>query len=221
MDDPRGVAPIVFVVDDDPEMRVAIDGVLSQAGLQVRSFSSAEDFLQIAIPGDVPRCLLLELRLPGLSGLGLQQRLLKEGISISIVFHTGFGSVATAVQAIRGGAVDYLEKPLRVHALLDALKRALDIDAQALLHRNKLDSFRKRLDSLSRREREVYQLLVAGNTNKQIGAALGIGIPTVTKHRARTLRKLKVRNVIQLITLVQMCEADADGQTRSTDPWKP
>jgi FixJ family two-component response regulator len=204
--------------------------MLSSAGFQVRTFASAEDFLQIAIPHDTPRCLLLDLRMHGLSGLGLQQRLSSDGQTIPIIFLTGFGNVPAAVEAIRAGAVDFLEKPLHRDALLDRVKRAVDIDAQSLMLRRQVADFRNRLAALSRRERDVVQLLLRGGSNKEIAAALGIGLPTVTKHRSSLLRKLQVRNVFELISVMarnDSAEPGYDSQRRSFAPqlatarWPP
>ena len=127
-DDTR--VPIVFVVDDDAEMLQAAKLMLSSAGLRVEAFNSAEEFLEIRVPCDVPRCLLLDLRMRGLSGLGLQQRLVEERVTIPVIFLTGFGDVPTAVDAIHRGAIDFLEKPVHRETLLKGVERALDVDAQ-------------------------------------------------------------------------------------------
>jgi RNA polymerase sigma factor (sigma-70 family) len=201
MDDQRAVGPMVFVIDDDPDMLAALEQMLSTAGFQVSTFSSAEDFLQIPIPRGSPACLLVDLRMHGLSGLGLQQRLSQQGTTIPIIFLTGFGNISAAVEAIRCGAVDFLEKPLHRDALLERVKRALDIDEQALVIGKQAADFRTRLESLSRREREVIQFLLQGRSNKEIAASLGIGLPTVSKHRSKALRKLQVRDVLGLIFL--------------------
>jgi FixJ family two-component response regulator len=212
MDNERAAGPIVFVIDDDPDIRAATKLVLGSAGFHVCTFSSAEEFLEIAIPHDSPRCLLLDLRMHGLSGLGLQQRLSSDGQTIPIIFLTGFGNVPAAVEAIRAGAVDFLEKPLHRDALLDRVKRAVDIDAQSLMLRRQVVDFRNRLDSLSRRERDVVHLLLGGSSNKEIAAALGIGLPTVTKHRASLLRKLHVRNVVELMSVVARYDSIHTGR---------
>jgi FixJ family two-component response regulator len=221
MDNERAAGPIVFVIDDDPNIRTATELLLSSAGFRVSTFASAEEFLQIPIPKDSPRCLLLDLRMHGLSGLGLQQRLSDDGQTIPIIFVTGFGSVPTAVDAIRAGAIDFLEKPFHRDALLDRVKRAVDIDAQSLMLRKQVAEFRSCLDTLSRRERDVLQLILGGSSNKEIAATLGIGIPTVTKHRSGLLRKLRVRNVFELISMVSRYDsADAGNNVdrRSSTP---
>ena len=199
-DDTR--VPIVFVVDDDAEMLQAAKLMLSSAGLRVEAFNSAEEFLEIRVPCDVPRCLLLDLRMRGLSGLGLQQRLVEERVTIPVIFLTGFGDVPTAVDAIHRGAIDFLEKPVHRETLLKGVERALDVDAHARVLEKQANAIEERIDALSRRERDVFQLLVEGKTNKEIAAALAIGLPTVTKHRARVLYKLHARNVLDLISVV-------------------
>jgi FixJ family two-component response regulator len=199
--------PIVFVVDDDAEMLQAMNLMLGSAGLRVEAFKSAEEFLAIRVPRDVPRCLLLDLRMRGLSGLGLQQRLAEEHVTIPVIFLTGFGDVPTAVDAIHRGAIDFLEKPVRRETLLKGVERALDMDAHSLILEKQATAIEERIDMLSRREREVCQLLLEGKSNKEIGAALAIGLPTVTKHRSRVLQKLRARNVLELISLVSSCRA--------------
>jgi FixJ family two-component response regulator len=191
----------VIVVDDDPEMCQAIALMLEPAGLHVETFSSAEDFLKIPFLHDAPKCLILDVRMHGLSGLGLQKRLLQQGARIPIIFLTGFGDVSTAVQAIRSGGFDFLEKPLHRDRLLERIERALDFDAELLLAEREIASIQKRINSLSRRERDVFHLLVEGNSNKEIARALAIGMPTVTKHRTKVLHKMCVRNAFELVAL--------------------
>jgi two-component system, LuxR family, response regulator FixJ len=197
--------PIVFVVDDDAEMLQAAKLMLSSAGLRVEAFSSAEEFLERRLPNDVPRCLLLDLRMRGLSGLGLQERLVEQRVIIPVIFLTGFGDVRTAVEAIRSGAIDFLEKPLHREALLKRIERALDLDAHRLILEKQAIVIEDRINALSRRELDVFHLLVEGKSNKEIAATLAIGLPTVTKHRARVLYKLHARNVLELISVVGRC----------------
>jgi FixJ family two-component response regulator len=199
--------PIVFVVDDDTEMLKATTLMLSLAGLQVEAFKSAEDFLETRVPRDVPKCLLLDLRMSGLSGLGLQQRLKEDCVPIPVIFLTGFGDVPTAVDAIHRGAIDFLEKPVHRETLLKGVERALDWDAQSLILDKQATAIEERIKALSRRECDVFQLLLEGKSNKAIAATLAIGLPTVTKHRLRVLRKLRVRSVLELISVVGRCRA--------------
>jgi FixJ family two-component response regulator len=204
--------PIVFVVDDDAEMLQATTLMLSLAGLHVEAFKSAEDFLAIRVPRDVPKCLLLDLRMRGLSGLGLQQRLTEECVPIPVIFLTGFGDVPTAVDAIHRGAIDFLEKPVHRETLLKGVERALDVDAQSLILDKQATAIEERIHALSRREYDVFQLLLEGKSNKEIAAALSIGLPTVTKHRSRVLQKLRARNVLELISVVGSCRAARTGR---------
>jgi len=192
---------IVIVVDDDPQMREAITLMLEPAGLVVQTFPSAEEFLEAPFRHDCPKCLILDVRMRGLSGLGLQKRLTQQGVRVPIIFLTGFGDVSMAVQAIRSGGFDFLEKPLHRDLLLERITRALDLDAQLLLEERKSATVEKRIESLSRREREVFTLLIEGRTNKEIARILEIGIPTVTKHRTRVLQKMVVRNFFELANL--------------------
>jgi FixJ family two-component response regulator len=200
----------VIVVDDDAEMRAAITLMLDSAGLRVETFTCAEEFLRTPCPHEAPKCLILDLRMHGLSGLGLQQRLLQDGVRIPIIFLTGFGDVASAVQAIRAGGFDFLEKPLHRDRLLERIARALDHDAQLLMVDHELSAVDKRVESLSRRESDVFHLLLAGKSNKEIARALRIGMPTATKHRAKVLQKLQVRNVFELITVAPHYRKDED-----------
>jgi FixJ family two-component response regulator len=200
----------VIMIDDDAEMRAAITLMLESAGLQVETFTCAEDFLRTPCSHDAPKCLVLDVRMHGLSGLGLQQRLLQDGIRIPIIFLTGFGDVASAVQAIRSGGFDFLEKPLHRDLLLERIARALDHDAQLLMVDHELSAVDKRVESLSRRESDVFYLLIGGKSNKKIARALRIGMPTVTKHRTKVLRKLQVRNVFELIAVAGHYRKDED-----------
>jgi FixJ family two-component response regulator len=191
----------VIVIEDDAEMRAAIALMLESAGPRVETFACAEDFLRTPWSHDVPKCLVLDVRMQGLSGLGLQQRLLQDGVRVPIIFLTGFGDVASAVQAIRFGGFDFLEKPLHRNLLLERIARALDHDAQLLMVDHELSAVDKRVESLSRREADVFHLLLAGKSSKEIARALRIGMPTVTKHRTKVLQKLQVRNVFELIAI--------------------
>jgi two-component system response regulator FixJ len=204
-------APTVFVIDDDPEIRAAMKRILNDAGMEVVTFGDAEGFLKALTQRNVPSCALLDVRMPGMSGLGLQQRLADQGLSIPLVFLTGFGDIPTAVEAIRSGAIDFLEKPFSREAVLKSVTRALDLDAQMQLTERQTVEHRKQLDSLTRRERDVFDLLLEGKTNKEIGAALHIGLPTVTKHRAKMLGKLGVKNVFELVTLFGKTRRPSDS----------
>lgn len=202
-------APTVFIVDDDEHTRESLANVIGSAGWRVVACRSAEEFLGTDIAAsDAPQCLIADLRMTGLSGLGLQERLLRDGMQIPIIFLTGHGTVQAAVQALKGGAVDFIEKPVHRQTLLDCIEQALNLDAQARERRREAESLRGHLSSLTQRERDVLTLLLAGKNNKQISAALDIGIPTVTKHRKRVLRKLDVSNVVELVRLAATSELE-------------
>lgn len=191
--------PTVFLVDDDGLVRQSLDLLMRSAGFATRAYASAEDFLDHYRdePGP-PCCLVLDVRMPGLSGLGLQQRLAAEGIRIPVVLITGYGNVPMAVQAMNCGAVDFLEKPVSEQTLLARVQVAIDRDAQ----RRRFDEERLRViaacETLSAREREVMDYLVAGRSAKQIGLLFGIGEKTVAKHRASLFQKLGVDNLASL-----------------------
>jgi FixJ family two-component response regulator len=193
----------VIVVDDDEAMRTSIGALARSAGLEVETFQSAEEFIATPFTHEGPTVLVLDLCMQGLSGLGLQRRLRRGAVELPVIFLTGFGDVSSAVQAIRAGAFDFLEKPLHAGVLLERINQALDQDAQSLLVDNEATSLDKRFHSLSPRERHVYELLVQGKSNKEISRALRIGIPTVTKHRAKVLLKYGVRNVVELVAMIE------------------
>jgi FixJ family two-component response regulator len=209
--------PIVFVVDDDADMLQATKLMLSSAGLHVVTLNSAEEFLAIRVPQNIPRCLVLDVRMRGLSGLGLQERLVEERVTIPVIFLTGFGNVATAVDALHRGAIDFLEKPVHRETLLRGVERALDLDAHSLILERRATEIEERINTLSHREREVFQLLLEGRSNKEIATELQIGFPTVTKHRSRVLQKLHARNVFELISVVARCRP----KLTNTNTWTP
>jgi two-component system, LuxR family, response regulator FixJ len=195
--------PRIVVIDDDAAIRDAIGLMVESAGFQVESFESAEEFLKKPLAHDVPTCFVVDLRLGGLSGLGLQQQLLRAGVRIPLIFLTGFADISSAVQATRAGAFDFLEKPLHRGVLLERIAKALDHDAELLLAENERTAIGKQIESLSPRERDVCDLLVQGKSNKEIARALRIGMPTVTKHRAKVMSKCGVRNVVELAAIVE------------------
>ncbi len=176
------------------------------AGLRVETLSSAEEFLERVERGvGWPSCLLLEVRLPGLSGIGLQEKLKHDNFDIPIIFLTGFGDIAMAVRAIQMGAVNFLEKPVHAAAMLAEISRALDISAQANAEYGQKKALRGRVSRLSSREHNVFELLVEGKSNKEIATRLGIGLPTVTKHRSKVFRKLEVHDIVELVKLAASC----------------
>ncbi len=190
--------PTVFVVDDDPGVTDAIRLLLRSVGLQSEAFRSANDFLETYDP-DRTGCLVLDVRMPGMSGLNLQERLHQMGSTLPIIFVTAHGDVPMAVEAVKAGAVDFVQKPFRDQDLLDKIQQALGKHAQVQAEQRELKEIHSRIHSLTTREREVMELVVDGVPNKKIAGSLGISQRTVEIHRARVMEKMKVRSVSRLV----------------------
>jgi FixJ family two-component response regulator len=191
---------IVYVVDDDPLIQEALDGLIRSAGLRVRTFASAPDFLRSHL-SDAPACLVLDVRLPGQSGLDLQRELAQADVFIPIIFITGHGDIPMSVQALKAGAVDFLTKPFRDQELLDGIHKAIEQDRIARSERAHLAEVRAHFQSLTRREREVMQLVVAGRLNKQIASELGISEVTIKQHRAQVMQKMHAASTAELVRM--------------------
>jgi FixJ family two-component response regulator len=190
---------IVFVVDDDISVRESLDLLIRNAGWQPETFASAADFL--ARPRtDVPSCLLLDVTLPGLTGLELQRQI-AERSDLPIIFITGYGDVPTSVTAMKAGAIEFLTKPFKDDVLLEAIRGGLERSRAALRRQSEMLVLRGRYDSLTRREREVMTLIVAGLLNKQVGGELGISEITVKAHRGQLMRKMKADSLPALVTM--------------------
>jgi FixJ family two-component response regulator len=190
----------VFVVDDDESVRQSLKNLVGSVGLRVEAFASAQEFLRSKLM-DVPGCLVLDVRLPGLSGLDLQKRMADAGIEIPIIFITGHGDIPMTVRAMKAGAVEFLTKPFRDQDLLDAIRQALDRDRTAREQRAEIAELRSRFDSLTPREREVMGLVVTGLLNKQIAGELGTSETTVKIHRHQVMEKMGAGSLAELVRM--------------------
>src|SRR5258706_2207523 len=191
---------MVFVIDDDASMRTAIGELIEAVGLSCQTFASGQEFLDATLP-DLPGCLVLDVRLPGLSGLNLQRELTERGVHIPIIFITGHGDIPMSVQAMKAGAVEFLTKPFRDQDLLDAIEQATERGRLARQELTEISELRERSEALTPREREVMRLVVAGLLNKQIAAELGISEKTVNVHRAHVMQKMQADSLADLVSM--------------------
>jgi FixJ family two-component response regulator len=202
MRDSRESDPIIAIVDDDPSAREGLQSLIRSAGWRVETFVSAQEFL--VRPGaEAPSCLVLDLQLPGLSGLDLQKRMAEVGLEIPIVFLTGHGNVPASVQAMKGGAVEFLTKPFDEEVLLQAIQEAIERDRHTRQQHAELRELRDRYASLTARERQVMQQVVSGLLNKQIAAELDITDFTVKIHRGRVMRKMRADSLADLVRMAE------------------
>jgi FixJ family two-component response regulator len=193
---------IIFVVDDDPSVRGAIERLIGTVGLQVQLFGSAQEFLASKLP-NVPRCLVLDVRLPGISGLALQRQLVEANGQIPIIFITAHSDVPMTVRAMKAGAVEFLTKPFHDQDLLDAIHLALEKDRGRRQQEAGLTALRERFELLSPREREVVAMVVSGMLNKQIAAQIGTAENTVKIHRSRAMEKMQANSLADLVKMIQ------------------
>ena len=193
---------VVFVIDDDEAVRQALQSLIRSVGLVVKTFASAREFLTSRRP-DAPSCLVLDVRLPGLSGLDLQRELSDTGISIPIIFITGHGDIPMSVRAMKAGAVEFLTKPFRDQDLLDAIAQAIERDCEARARHAEMADLRGRYERLTPREREVMGLVVAGLLNKQVAAELGISEITIKLHRHQVMEKMKADSLADLVRMAE------------------
>jgi FixJ family two-component response regulator len=193
---------VVFVIDDDASMRDAISRLLSAVGLTVQTFASAREFLNGKLP-DVAGCVVLDVRLPGLSGLDLQREMVERGIHIPVVFITGHGDIPMSVQAMKAGAVEFLTKPFRDQDLLDAVRSGIQLDRKEREERAELAELRDCVRQLTQREQEVMSLVVSGLLNKQIALRLGTSEKTIKIHRSQVMRKMRANSLADLVRMSQ------------------
>jgi FixJ family two-component response regulator len=201
--------PLVIIIDDDPSVRSSLKFLLSTVGLQTETFDSANSFLRKKCP-DVPSCLVLDVRLPGLSGLDFQRELATRNISIPIIFVTGHGDIPMTVRAMKAGAVEFLTKPFRDQDLLDAVRIALDRDCARREQETEIADLQRRFASLTSREQEVVSKVVTGMLNKQIAAELGTAESTVKVQRSRAMEKMQAESLAHLIKMMQKLQLPSD-----------
>jgi FixJ family two-component response regulator len=197
-----GKNPVVFVIEDDASLRDSLSSLFRSVGLQVKTFAAASNFLQTELP-DVPCCLVLDIRLPGNSGLDIQNELAKANIQIPIVFMTGHGDIPMTVQAMKGGAVDFLAKPFRDQDMLDAVQVGMERDRKRRDAEGSIADLKSSFKSLTAREQEVMGLVTAGLMNKQIAGKIGLSEITVKVHRGNVMRKMGAKSLADLVRIAE------------------
>jgi RNA polymerase sigma factor (sigma-70 family) len=201
--------PVVFVVDDDPSIRSSLKFLMSSVGLQVEGFDSADALLKRNLP-DAPGCLILDVRLRGLSGLDFQRQLAARNCHIPIIFITGHGDIPMSVRAMKAGAVEFLTKPFRDQDLLDAVRIALEKDRERRERKKEVSDLKERYKSLTPREQEVISMVVSGMLNKQIADQLATAENTVKVHRSRAMEKMRAQSVAELVKMIDKLESSVE-----------
>ena len=201
--------PVVFVVDDDPSIRSSLKFLMSSVGLQVEGFDSADALLKRNLP-DAPSCLVLDVRLRGLSGLDFQRQLAARNCHIPIIFITGHGDIPMSVRAMKAGAVEFLTKPFRDQDLLDAVRIALEKDRERRERKKEVSDLKERYKSLTPREQEVISMVVSGMLNKQIADQLATAENTVKVHRSRAMEKMQAQSVAELVKMIDKLESSVE-----------
>jgi len=204
--------PVVFIIDDDPSMRAALSDLMSSVGLDSRAFSSTEEFLRTSRP-DAPGCLVLDVRLPGRSGLEFQRDLVRSGITLPIIFLTGHGDIPMSVRAMKAGAIEFLTKPFREQDLLDAIQAGVERDRVQRLESTLVAELRKRFEDLTARERDVMAQVVTGRLNKQIAADLKLSEMTVKVHRGQVMRKMRAESLPELVRMADRLGPSAPSKS--------
>jgi FixJ family two-component response regulator len=202
-------APVVLVVDDDPSIRSSLKFLMSSVGLQVEGFESADALLKRNLP-DAPSCLILDVRLRGLSGLDFQRQLAERNCHMPIIFITGHGDIPMSVRAMKAGAVEFLTKPFRDQDLLDAVRIALEKDRERRERKKEVSDLKERYNSLTLREQEVISMVVSGMLNKQIADQLGTAENTVKVHRSRAMEKMHAQSVAELVKMIDKLESSVE-----------
>ena len=198
----------VFIVDDDSLIRHALELLFKSVGLKAYTFPSAQEFLEADLP-DEPCCLILDIRMPSLSGLDLQEKLAEKGVTIPVIFVTGHGTVPMSVRAMKAGAVDFLQKPFEDQELLDAAHNAIELNRRTRTEQTEIRDIKNRFESLTQREHEVLVLVIAGLLNKQIAYDLKLSENTVKSHRASIMKKMKVESLADLIRFAEKADIGA------------
>jgi FixJ family two-component response regulator len=197
---------VVYVVDDDPSMRAALEDLVGSIGLQVRAFASPQEFLE-SKRAEGPCCLVLDVRLPGMSGLAFQKELARAGSDLPIIFITGHGDIPMSVRAMKAGAIEFLSKPFHHQELLDAIHTAMERDAENRQRALRVSELRDRQSTLTERERQIMKLVVSGKPNKQIAAELSLSEMTVKVHRGQVMRKMKAGSLPELVRMADRLDA--------------